>query len=267
LLDGTIAIVTKDGKIGCKISYSSVWDYKKLESTTAISYITQLFDGTIVAVTSDGKIACKTSYTSEWDFNKLLSPGNVNHLIQLQDGTIAVVINGKIACKTSYDSEWDFDKIKTTFPIDDYRKIAKNLLIQGQQTVPKTFTFTNIGQIIQLQDGTIIINNAVGKFDILDYTVYYINAAKTNYNSEWNFEKFPDGNIWPSFNDITQFNDGTICAVFGSKIGCKSSISESKWDYNKISQRMFQFKQIIEIKYKIENYQRYYKRENYIGIF
>ena len=189
LLDGSIVAVTKDGKIGCKTSYASDWDYKKLESTSIISYITQLFDGTIVAVTGDGKIACKTSYTSEWDFNKLLSPGNVNHLVQFQDGTIVAVTNdGKIACKTSYDSEWDFNKIKTSFPIDDYRKIAKNLLLQGQQTLPKTFTFTKIGQIIQLQDGTIVINNAVGKFDIAGYTVYYINAAKTTYNSEWDFE-------------------------------------------------------------------------------
>lgn len=67
---------------------------------------------------------------------------------------------------------------------------------------------------------------------------------------------------------MSQFKDGTICAVFGSKIGCKSSITESKWDYDKISQRIFQFNQIIEINdYKIENYQRYYRRENYIGIF
>jgi hypothetical protein len=77
LKDGTIVALTKDGKIACKTSSNSEWDFNKIkvDSGSVIKQITQFNDGTIVAVTTDGRVACKTSYDSEWDFNKLTSTG------------------------------------------------------------------------------------------------------------------------------------------------------------------------------------------------
>jgi hypothetical protein len=122
--DGTIVAITTDGKIACKTSYDSKWDFNKLTFNVSERNNSTQFLYNIDSRLRQRQLMVDKGYISlsesgivndEKGEFKIINIGALC-ITQLKDGTIVVVntIDGRVACKTSYDSEWDFNKLGLT---------------------------------------------------------------------------------------------------------------------------------------------------------